>query len=125
MFAGIGGGSDMIREDRSTTLDMELDFGSGLVVTVPYSGFQGAQPGDPGNQLVLDAIRDFIYGEIEDTIRLNQLPQGDPDKTTDPATEAMFWRGSGGQAELVSRPLIVAVAWDGERYQYSFSVPRS
>ena len=58
----------MIREDRSTKLDLELDFGSGIVVTVPYSGFLGVSPGDPGNQLVLDAIRDFIHGEIESTV---------------------------------------------------------
>ncbi len=117
----------MIREDRSTTLDMELDFGSGFVITVPYSGFQGAQPGDPGGQLVLDGIRDHIYSKFEEEdppIRVNQLPNDDPDKTTDPATEGMFWRGSGGQKVLVSWPLIVTVKWNGERYGYGFRVPR-
>ncbi len=112
----------MIREDRSSILDMELDFGSGLVIIVPYLGFQGLAA-DPDDPLVLNAIRDHIYSLIESTIRLNQLPNDDPDKATDPAQEGFFWRGSGGQAELVSLPLIVTVTWDGTRYQYIFRVP--
>ena len=113
----------MIRADRSTTLDMELDFGSGLVVTVPYSGFQGVVPDDPGNQLVLDGIRDYIYTQIDSRQKKNSLPQSDPARSTDPATEGYFWDGGGGNPDIVSRPLIVTVAWDGERYQYGFRAP--
>ncbi len=114
----------MIREDRSNTLDMELDFGSGLVVTVPYSGFQGVSPGDPGSQLVLDGIRDYIYSQIDSRQKKNRLPQDDPARSADPATEGYFWDGGGGNPDIVSCPLIVTVRWDGERYQYSFRVPQ-
>ncbi len=114
----------MIREDRSTTLDMELVFGSGLVVTVPYSGFLGVSPGDPGSQLVLDGIRDHIYSQIDERQKKNSLPLDDPDRAIDPAQEGYFWDGGGGNPDIVSRPLIVTVTWDGERYQYSFRRPR-
>ena len=114
----------MIREDRSTTLDMELDFGSGLVVTVPYSGFQGVAPDDPGNQLVLDDLRAHIYSVIDERVKKNTLPKNEPARDTDPAEEGLFWDGGGGNPDIVSRPLIVTVSWDGERYQYGFRVPR-
>ncbi len=115
----------MIREDRSTALDMDLDFGSGLIAAVPYSGFLGVAPGDPGNQLVLDGLREHIYSQIDSRQKKNSLPMDDPDRSADPATEGHFWDGGGGNPDIVSRPLIVSVAWDGERYQYGFRIPNS
>ncbi len=112
----------MIREDRSTSLDMELDFGSGLVVEAPYSGFLGVTPGDPGSQLVLDAIRNFIYTQIDKRQKKNSLELDDPDRATDPATEGRFWDGGGGNPDIVFRPFIITVTWDGFLYQYSFRV---
>lgn len=112
----------MIREDLSTATDMELVFPR-QTVTVPYSTFMGAQP-DMDNpvvaQQVADSVRDWIYTQTDEVIRLNQLSQDDPDRQTDPAHSHAFWRGSGGQAEIVYRALIISVAWDGERFQYSF-----
>ncbi len=115
----------MIRENHSTTLDMDLDFGSGLVVTVPYSGFLGVSPGDPGNQLVLDGIRDFIYTKIDKRQKKNSLASDDPARATDPDWEGYFWEGGGGNPDIVSRPLIVRVMWNGTFYQYGFRVPSS
>lgn len=113
----------MIRADLSTIDDMELVFRD-RTLTVPYSTFMGAIPDmtDPVvAQQVADSVRDWIYSELDTTIRLNQLHQDDPDRNTDPATPNMFWRGSGGQAVLVARPYVIRVIWDGERFQYSFT----
>jgi len=121
----------MIRADLSTTADLELVFPGGTLA-VPYSTFMGLSPDmtDPVvAQQVADAVRDWIYTERETrgwdgVIRVNQLPNDDPAKTTDPATEGMFWRGSGGQKVLVAREFIIDVKWDGERFQYGFRVTR-
>ena len=116
----------MIRADRSTTTTLELEFPSGTL-TVPYSTFMGQQPdmSDPVvAQQVADAVRDWIYTQRDETIKVNRLPTDDPAKTTDPATEGSFWRGSGGQKVLVTRELIIFVAWDGERFQYGLRLPR-
>ena len=109
----------MIREDRSSALSMELDFGSGEVITVLYLGFQGlaAEPDDP---LVLDGIRDHIYSLRDKRQKKNSLPHDDPARAADPATEGYFWDGGGGNPDIVARQLIVTVTWDGERYQYGF-----
>lgn len=115
----------MIRADRSTVNGMELVFPD-RTLTVPYSTFMGAIPDmtDPVvAQQVADSVRDWIYGEIEITIKVNQLPQDDPDRAADPARDGLFWRGSGGQRVLVGRPYTVIVIWDGERFQYSFHLP--
>lgn len=111
----------MIRADRSNTTDLELEFPSGTI-SVPYSTIAGVIT-DPASPEMLAAVRDWIYSQLDSEIRLNQLPQNDPDRSTDPATESMFWRGNGGQRALVSRPYIVSVTWDGERFQYSFRLP--
>ena len=116
----------MIREDRSTTTDMELVF-SDRTLSVPYSTFMGAQPDmtDPViAQQVADSVRDWIYSELDDEIRVNKLPNGEPAKTTDPKREGEFWRGTGGQKVLVMRQSIVSVTWNGERFQYGFRIPQ-
>lgn len=118
----------MIRADLSTVDNMELVFPEGTL-TVPYSTFMGAIPDmtDPVvAQQVADSVRDWIYSEREirnwdRVIKVNQLPQDDPDRTTDPEQLGEFWRGSGGQKVLVARRYIVRVIWDGERFQYSFA----
>ncbi len=110
----------MIREDRSSTTDLELVFPD-RIITVPYAGFQGlaTEPDDP---LVLDAIRDWIHSQLDHRVKKNSLPQDDPDRATDPATESTFWEGGGGNPDIVYRPYIATVTWGGERYQYSFRV---
>ncbi len=115
----------MIRADLSTVDDMELVFPD-RTLTVPYSIFMGAQPDmdDPVvAQQVADSVRDWLYTELDRTIKVNQLSSDDPDKTTDPAQQSLFWRGSGGQKVLVMRPYWIRVTWDGERFQYSFAEP--
>ena len=109
----------MIREDRSNTTDLLLVF-PGITITVPYSTFAGIAPGDPGNQLILDGIRDWIYTQLDTRKKKSTLPLGDPDRATDPALEGYFWDGQGGNPDIVIRPFIAIVIWDGGRYQYSF-----
>ncbi len=120
----------MIHADLSTTIGMKLVFPEGTL-EVPYSTFMGAQP-DMTNpavaQTVADAVRDWIYMEREDrgwdfVIRVNQLSANDPDKTTNPASEGLFWRGTGGLKELVGRTYIVKVIWSGVKFEYSFRTP--
>ena len=46
-------------------------------------------------------------------IPLADLPEDDPEKTTDPATNVEFWDGT----DLVTRHILVeSVWWDGEKY---------
>ena len=119
----------MIRADLSSDTDLKLVFPGGTL-EAPYSTFMGLQPdmADPVvAQQVADSVRDWIYSEREardwdTTIKLKRLSNDDPAKTTDPAEEGSFWRGSGGQTVLVAREFIINVRWDGERFQYGFRV---
>jgi hypothetical protein len=109
----------MIRRDSSTDTQLDLEFPSGTI-SVPYTTILGVPPPDPGAQEVLDGIRDWLYSQLGTRTRLNQLPQGDPDRTADPGREGLFWDETVNPTELVSRPYIITVTWDGTKYQYSF-----
>ncbi len=71
------------------------------------------------NKMAL-AIRTLLQEQLTTRVKVRDLPNNDPDKTTDPVAvhgEAMFWEGAGGNKDLVSRAVIVEdVVWDGERY---------
>jgi hypothetical protein len=112
----------MIRRDLSTTTDMVLEFPSGTL-TVPYSGFMGLQPdmSDPVQAAQVEAaIQAWIYSQLDERERRNRLPQDDPARDTDPAQEGYFWDGQ----DIVTRPYIIGVRWDGERFQYSVRYPQ-
>ncbi len=113
----------MIREDRSNATDLELVFPDGTIAST-YLAILGVPPPDPGAQVVLDAIRDFIYTQLDSRQKKNSLPLDDPARSTDPATEGYFWDGGGGNPDIVTRPYIIVVSWDGERYQYMIRISR-
>ena len=111
----------MISADRSTKTDMELVF-SGRTLRVPYSTFMGVQQDmtDPVvAQQVADALRDWIYTQTDERVRINKLPRGEPAQDIDPAEEGLFYDGN----EIVMRELIIDVKWDGERFQYGSRLP--
>lgn len=63
------------------------------------------------------AIQALLQEGLTKRQKVRDLPDDDPDKTTDPAMgEQMFWEGRGGNRELVSRSVIVTVVWNGEVY---------
>ena len=113
----------MIRADRSTTTRLELDFGDDNPISESYAAIAGVIL-DPASQEMLDAVRDHIYSKIDTVVKRSTIPHNDPAWIADPAEEGLFWRGGGGNPDVVIRPLIVTVTWDGERYQYGFRVPQ-
>lgn len=71
----------------------------------------------------LEDIRAAIQDELDVRIKLTDLPDGDPDKTTDPAPTHtgplgawLFWEGTGGNTELVCRLTLVTVVDTGQNY---------
>jgi hypothetical protein len=59
-------------------------------------------------------IIDNVQRQFLDTrIKLSDLPDDDPDKNTDPGLPHLFHEGQGGNAELVSRSIVIEdVTWD-------------
>jgi hypothetical protein len=114
----------LIRRDDSNTTDMQITLEGGGVVTLNYSvGIQFP----PGSQGAIDFITALLFNDPSNMtrIRLNQLPNDDPDRDTDPGIgitdPAMFWDGPGqpGNTDLVSVSSYYTVTWDGEKYQFS------
>lgn len=73
---------------------------------------------DADKAKVATVLKAAVQEDLTVRQRVRDLPDDDPDKTTDPALgERMFWEGRGINRELVSRSTIVEdVTWDGERY---------
>jgi hypothetical protein len=59
----------------------------------------------------VEKLRAAVQGLIDERIRLRDLPDDDPAKTTDPARLDFFWEGQGGNRTLVARPVEVVVRW--------------
>ncbi len=66
-------------------------------------------------------LKELLQEDLTFRQLVRDLPNDDPDKTTDPALgERLFWEGQGAKRELVSRSTIVeSVVWDGERYVFT------
>lgn len=73
-------------------------------------------PGSKEN--MAQAILALLQEQLTVRQRLRDLPDDDPDKTTDPARgEKLFWEGQNANRELVGRSVIVeSITWDGGRY---------
>ena len=80
--------------------------------------FQGAD-----KTKVALVLKELVQEDLTTRIRLRDLPDDEPTKTTDPAPEfgeRMFWEGRGANRELVSRSTIVQDCfWDGERFVFT------
>ena len=66
-------------------------------------------------------LKNLLQEDLTFRQRVRDLPDDDPDKTTDPALgERLFWEGQGNNRELVARSTIVeSCVWDGERYVFT------
>jgi hypothetical protein len=66
------------------------------------------------------AIQSLLQEALTTRIRVRDLPDDEPTKTTDPAAEygeRMFWDGQGINKSVVSHAVIVeSVVWDGTSY---------
>ncbi len=67
------------------------------------------------------ALKELLQEDLTFRQLVRDLPDDDPDKTTDPALgERLFWEGHGAKRELVSRSTIVeSCVWDGERFVFT------
>ncbi len=65
-------------------------------------------------------LKELLQEDLTLRQRVRDLPDDDPDKTTDPELgEKFFWEGNGINQELVSRSTIVIGGdWDGEKYNF-------
>ena len=68
-------------------------------------------------------LKELVQEDLTTRTLLRDLPDDEPNKTTDPAPEfgeRMFWEGHGRNKELVSRSTIVEdCVWDGTRYIFA------
>ncbi len=64
-------------------------------------------------------LKDLVQEDLTFRQRVRDLPDDDPDKTTDPGREGFRWEGNGANRELVSRStIVVSCIWDGESYAF-------
>ncbi len=68
-------------------------------------------------------LKELIEEDLTFRQRVRDLPDDEPTKTVDPASEfgeRMFWEGHGRNKELVSRSTIVeSCVWDGTRFVFT------
>lgn len=93
-----------------------------------YDLINDARFQDADKAKVALVLKELVQAELETVMRLRDLPDDEPTKTTDPAPqfgERFFWRGRGANKELVSRDTIVeACVWDGERFVFTMRYAR-
>ena len=65
------------------------------------------------------ALKELLQEDLTFRQRTRDLPDDDPDKTTDPGRENLFWEGNGAKKELVSRSTIIQrFEWDGQGWAH-------
>ncbi len=69
---------------------------------------------------VAEKMQGLLQGSQEVRVRLNSLPDDDPDKTIDPARPDLFWDGQ----FLVSRPVLVLFTWVPGEGKYNLFLKR-
>ena len=82
---------------------VELDLGGNIL----HFDFADFPPSASTNEVRQQHIIDQAQLWFDTRIKLKDLPADDPNKTTDPAMPHLFWEGTGGNAELVSRNLVI------------------
>ena len=73
----------------------------------------------------VEKFRLLIQGEFDTRIKLRDLADGDPRKTTDPANVKEFWEGVGGNKTLVSRGVLVEIRWNSSLGEFEFLFKRA
>ncbi len=66
-------------------------------------------------------LKNLVQEDLTFRQLVRDLPDDDPDKTTDPGREGFRWEGRGAKRDLVSRStIVVSCVWDGESYAFHF-----
>ena len=101
-----------VRAVRAGADFVEIDDG-GRVIRVTEADVPAGS-----KEKMAQAILALLQEQLTVRQRVRDLPDDDPDKSTDPARgEKLFWEGQDANRELVSRSVIVeSVVWDGTRY---------
>ncbi len=64
-------------------------------------------------------LKELLQEDLTFRQRVRDLPDDDPDKTTDPNRENLHWEGHGINRELVSRStIVVRFEWDGQGWAH-------
>jgi hypothetical protein len=109
-----------VHRKTSDTTGVTIHTSVGKTVTVPLSALSGTR-------LEQEAMLiELLQNLLDKKQRRNQLPQDDPDKTTDPGLPWLFWEGTGGQGMLVSREiLVVAAPWNEDLQRFDVRLKRN
>lgn len=80
---------------------------------------------DPTNPSEMEKLRIAVQSLVEETVKVRNLPDDDPAKDTDPGLPNYFWRGQGGNRDLVSRSIDVHLRHNpnGQEFDFGFSEP--
>lgn len=94
-----------------------LSVAANNTITIPFNQLP------PGNRNAkAEALRKILQNFLDTRTPLDELPDDDPDKYTDPALPCHFWledEDNPGVFELCSRPIeVVSVAWDQAAQYY-------
>lgn len=100
-----------VRAITLTDTYVEIDRGGGTdILRFNFADF----PSSAGtNEQRAQHVIDHAQSWLDKVIKLKDLPADDPDKTPGTDTPWKFWRGTGGNAEIVYRSVIIKdVTWD-------------
>jgi hypothetical protein len=105
----------------SDTSGVLLHVDANKFVFIPYSSLSGVTREEQGDEIV-SRLQGFMDGRQ----KRNTLPQDDPDRSVDPAQPWLFWEGTGGQTELVSREiLVIGASWIDATSSFSIGLRRN
>ena len=103
-----------VRAITLTDTYVEIDRGGGTDLL--RFNFAGFPPSAGTNEARAQHVIDHAQSWLDTVIKLKDLPADDPDKTPGTNTPHKFWRGTGGNAELVFRTVVIEnVSWDETR----------
>ena len=124
----------MAREDKSLVPIHKVEFDGDTVTlwkdsqpsgvnSVSVTAVRNSLP--PPRRVDGDEVAGLMQGLLQGTqefrVRINDLPDDDPDKTTDPARADLFYDGQ----FLVSRPILVLFTWIEAESRYEIRVKRN
>ena len=83
---------------------VEVDRGNGAVLHFDFADFP---PSADTNETRQAHIIAHVQDWLDYRVKLRNLEDGDPNKTIDPALPHLFWEGTGGNAEIVQRNIVI------------------